>query len=114
MFIVAYVLTFLAQVTIPLDFGGNESMVMLLLAFFMSPIISFINRLVPPGQWSSAAKAVLTFVVCLVAAFLVVLARNQVSATDWFGTFLFLFVAATVLYAVYYKPSGIANAISGT
>jgi hypothetical protein len=104
----------LAQVTIPVDFGGREAMVMIILAFAMSPIISFINRLIPPGQWSSEAKAVLTFAVCLVAALLVVVARGQLNATDWFGTFLLLFVSATVLYTVYFKPSGIAAAISGT
>lgn len=104
----------LAQVVIPTDFGGNETMALAILAFCMSPIISVLTRLIPPGSWSSTAKAILTFIVCLVAALLVVVARGQFNGSDWFGTFLLLFVAATVLYTVYFRPSGIAEAISGT
>jgi hypothetical protein len=104
----------LLQIQIPRTFGSNEMMVLALIAFFMSPIISFINRLIPPGDWSSEAKAVLAFVVCLLASFLLVLSRGQVNAADWYGTFLVLFVSATVLYTVYFKPSGIAAKISGT
>jgi hypothetical protein len=102
------------QIQIPSSFGTNEMMVLALIAFFMSPIISFINRLIPPGDWSGEAKAVLAFVTCLVAALLLMVARGQVNAADWFGTFLVLFVSATVLYTVYFKPSGIAAKISGT
>jgi chromate transport protein ChrA len=104
----------LAQIDIPTEFGSNEAMVLAILAFCMSPIISAITRLVPPGQWSSMAKAVLAFIVCVVAALLVVVARGQLNPADWFGTFLILFISAIALYAWFYKPSGIADAISGS
>lgn len=104
----------LSQITIPSNFGNNEVMVLMIIAFLMSPIISFINRLVPPGSWTSEMKAVLAFVVCAVASLLLVVARGQLNANDWFSTFLVFFVTATVLYTVYFKPSGIAEKIAGT
>jgi hypothetical protein len=47
----------------------------------------------------------------LVAVAIAVSAMGQVNAADWFRTFLIVFVTAIALHRLYWKPSGISDAI---
>lgn len=98
----------------PIDFGTNEAMALLIIGFILSPVTSFIQRVIPPGEWSGEMKAASAFLVCLLAALLLVGARGALNFESLFGTLLLLLAVAIFFYRQFFQPSGIAHAISGT
>lgn len=78
-----------------------------IVAFLIVPLISFITA----EAWSTAVKAVVAFVVCIGAAFLVMLYAVGVNWHDYRLIAITVFSSAISFYHLFWKPSGIAPSI---
>lgn len=78
-----------------------------MIGFFMPPIIATINR----KDWTSQAKGICAFVVCLAAAFGTAWWQDAINRNDLRTTILVIFSTAIFTYGRWWKPSGIADSI---
>lgn len=99
--------TLLAQFDFPLTFGDNIALAAVVVGFVMPPVIDTISR----RNWSSEAKAVSAFVLCIPAALLVVYVMGYWKPEDWLRTFLIVFAAAIAFHRFWWQPSGLSDKI---
>lgn len=91
-----------------IDPNTNVLMWGAIVGFLMPALIAAINR----RMWSSAAKAVCAFVLCIVAAGVTAFLTGDFDDTDDLVTAaLAVFGAAITTYHFWWKPSGIAPKI---
>lgn len=62
-------------------------------------------------HWNSGLKAVLAFVVCLVAAVIICWIKGTLNFSDWATSAGVVFVLARTSYAALWKPTGINDAL---
>lgn len=75
---------------------------------FLSPlVISIIQQ----PKFNEAAKAVITFLYCLVTAFITVILEGRFTQDRFVTAMLFVFVTAIVAYKGLWKPTGASPAI---
>lgn len=93
--------------TLPSAFGDNLILLSALLGSLMPAVIALIIR----RDWSSEVKGIAALALCLVAALALAAAMGHLNMEDYARSALIVFTLAQVLYATYWRPSGIAPEI---
>lgn len=75
---------------------------------FLSPLVVAI---IQQPKFHDAAKAVITFLYCLVTAFITVILEGRFTQERFVTSLLFVFVTAITAYKGLWKPTGAAPAI---
>lgn len=80
----------------------------IVVGFFMSPAISAITR----EKWSAQAQAGAAFGLCLLAAVVTTWFQGTLDWHDLRGVVIGVVGAAIVSFHLFWKPSGVADAVS--
>lgn len=85
------------------------------IATLVGALLPIIIAIVVQTEWSKPAKAVVSFVLCLIGAAISSYFSGDVRLTDpdwdwvvWFGV---IYAAAMTMYARFYRPTNVAPAI---
>lgn len=87
--------------------NGNLAQWSAIVAFFVPPIVAVVNR----QSWPSHVKALVFFIVSLVAAGGTAWFQGDLTAKRWLDASLIVVAAATAFYHGLWKPTGVAPAV---
>lgn len=87
--------------------GTDAQMWSLIVAFFMPPVLAFIQQ----PTWTNPVRAALTFVACAVAAVGTAYFAASLDFANWVHSGLIILVGTIAMYHGAWKPVGIAPAI---
>jgi L-asparagine transporter-like permease len=79
----------------------------LLVGFFLPLAISVIQQ----AHWSDAARAIVAFIVCLIAGAGTAYFNGDLNAKDWVSAALIILVTAVATYKNFWKPTNVAPVI---
>ena len=88
-------------------FDGNSALLAAVVAFLLPPILAVPMQ----AGWSSQAKAVVAFVVCLGVAAVIVYVNGMLDAADYVRTALIVLTVTQATYQGFWRPSGVSPAI---
>lgn len=78
-----------------------------LVGFFLPVVVAFVQQ----PKWNENARAIVTFLVCVIAAGGTAYFQGVLTGRRFVSAFLFVLVAALAIYRVFWKPTGIAPKI---
>lgn len=85
----------------------NLAMWSLVVGFFLPPVVAIIQQ----PKWSQTVRALVTFVVAVVAGAGTAYFNGDLNGKDWVTSTLVVLVAAISVYKGLYQPTGIAPKI---
>jgi hypothetical protein len=95
------------QAGLPLDFGSNYLLASALVGVLLPAGIALILQ----RRWSTEVKGLVAAALCVGAGALVAYTQGVIDRADGLRSILIVFTLAQILYATFWKPSGIAPAI---
>lgn len=86
---------------------SNLAMWSVIVGFFLPAVIAVIQQ----PTWSQPVRAIVTFVVSLVAGAGTAYFNGDLTAADWVSASLIILVSAISIYKGLYQPTGVGPAI---
>lgn len=86
---------------------NNLAMWSVIVGFAMPALIALINQ----TRWTKPLKGLVAFILCVLAAFVTVWLRGELTGATWTTSTLIVFGAAITTYHTWWRPSGIAPSI---
>lgn len=96
--------------TLPTTFDSNYLLALGLVGALIPAAIAVVNQ----RDWSSETKGLAAALCCLLAAVLLAYTQGVLDPGDVLRSALVIFTLAQLLYATFWRPSGLADVIERT
>lgn len=87
---------------------------LLVISGIVGGLLPFAIALINQSHWAPGLKSVIAFLCCLIAAFITVWAKGDITATDYIASALTVFTVARASYAGLWRPTGTAPALEAS